>query len=129
VAVSPQATRRIELVAKPVTPFGFAMATTAPSGDPLSMPMVDSYNSADTVNYPGGLYRSASRNPATGVGCNADVYINAPISSLGTDVYGDVSTNNGTLTKTNNISGSVNNQGTRVVPAVTVPAWVARLSA
>ena len=124
VAGTPQAARRLEVIAQPVTPFGFAMVAAAPSGSPLGMPMVDSYNPADTVNYPDGLYSSAPRNPATGVGTNADVYINAPISSLGSNVYGDVSTNNGTLTKTSNISGSVTNLGTpRVIPPVTAPLW------
>jgi hypothetical protein len=123
VSVTPQAARRLEVIAQPTTPFQFVIMVTDTSGTPLTNPLIDSYNSTDTVNYPLGLYNSTSRNPSTGIGTNAPVYVNAPISSLSSAVYGDVTTNGGTLTKTSNISGTVLNNGTLPVPTVTAPAW------
>jgi hypothetical protein len=89
----------------------------------LSVPIVDSYDSTDTVHYPGGLYTSAPRNAATGIGTNATVLVNAPISSLGGNFYGDVSTNGGTLTKTANITGTVTNTASITIPPVDAPSW------
>ena len=123
VMVSPQATRRIELVAEPVTPFSRAIVTMAPTGSPLAVPLVDSYNSTDTVHYPGGLYSSAPRDPAAGIGTNATIFVNAPISSLSGNYYGNVSTNGGTLSQTSNISGTVTNNAQITTPPVTVPSW------
>lgn len=123
VSVAPQATRRIEVVAQCKTPFGMAINAMGSSGNPLSVPLVDSFNSTDTTNYPGGLYSSTPRNVRTGVGTNATVYVNAPISSLGGNIYGNVQTNNGTVTKTNNITGTVTNNVSLTPPAVTAPSW------
>jgi hypothetical protein len=120
---TPRAARRIEVVAQPVTPFGYVIMTTDTSGTPLSNPLIDSYDSSDTVHYPGGLYNSAVRDPNTGIGVNAPVYVNAPISSLVSAVYGDVTTAGGTLTKGNNITGTVLNNGTLPVPTVSAPSW------
>jgi hypothetical protein len=123
VAVSPQAARRVEVVAQSVTPFALAVVTMAPTGSPLKVPLVDSYNSTDTVNYPGGLYSSTPRNAALGIGTNASIYVNAPISFLSGNYYGNVSTNGGTLTNTGNISGTVTNNAQITPPPVTVPSW------
>ena len=109
VAVTPQTTRRVEIIAKPQTPFSRAIVASAPTGNPVSVPIVDSYDSTDTAHYAGGLYSSASRNVSTGVGVNATVYINAPISSFNATLYGSLETNGGTVTGGNNISGTVTN--------------------
>ena len=125
VPVSPQATRRVEVIARPTTPFSLAAFAAGSTGSPLNLTLIDSFNSLDTVNYPGGLYNSTARNPATGVGSKGSIYVNAPISSLSTEVYGDVSTNYGTLAQTANITGEVENQETMNVPTVTAPSWAA----
>jgi hypothetical protein len=125
IPVSPQATRRVEEIARPTTPFNLAAFTASTTGSPLNLSLIDSFDSRDTVNYPGGLYSSAARNPATGVGSKGSIYINAPVSSLSTTVYGDVSTNYGTLAAASNIIGQVENQETINVPVVTAPAWAA----
>ncbi len=120
---TPQAARRLEVIAQPATPFKFSVMVTDTSGTPLSNPLIDSYNSTDTANYPLGLYDPTKRNVSTGIGVNAPVYVNAPISSLSPTVYGNVTTNSGTLTKASNISGTVLNNGTLPVPTVTAPSW------
>ena len=125
VSVSPQATRRVEVIAKPTTPFSLAAFAANASGNPLNLTLIDSFDSRDTVNYPGGVYTSAARNPATGVGSNGSIYINAPISTLTASVYGNVSTNSGTLTSTGSITGKVDDAGMRNIPTVTTPSWAA----
>ena len=125
IPVSPQATRRVEVIARPATLFTLAAFAASPTGSPLSLALIDSFDSRDTVNYPGGLYNSAPRNPATGVGSKGSIYINAPISSLSASIYGDVSTNYGTLAASSNITGAVENQATMDVPIVTAPSWAA----
>ena len=125
VSVSPQATRRVEVIARPTTPFSLAAFTASPTGAPLNLALIDSFNSLDTVHYPGGLYTSAPRNPATGVGSKGSIYINAPVSTLSTAVYGDVSINYGTLAQTSNITGAVQDQETLAIPTVSPPSWAA----
>lgn len=123
VAVTPQATRRIEIIAQPQTQFSRSIVATAPTGSPVSVPIVDSYDSTDTTNYPGGLYSSTPRNVNTGVGVNATVYVNAPISSFNANLYGSLETNGGSVATGNNISGTVANNVTLTIPPVTAPSW------
>ena len=125
VSVAPQATRRVEVIAKPTTPFNLAAFAASPTGAPLSLSLVDSFDSRDSVNYPGGVYNSAARNTVTGVGSKGSIYINAPISTLSAAVYGDVSTNYGTLARTSNITGEVDNEEALVIPTVSAPSWAA----
>lgn len=125
VAVYPQATRRIEVIVRPTTAFSLAAFVAETSGPAPNLTLIDSFNSQDTVNYPNGTYTSTPRNTATGVGAKGNVYINAPISSLGTTVYGNVSTNYGTVSRSSNIMGEVDDQDTRNVPTVQTPSWAA----
>ena len=123
VAVTPQATRRIEIIARPQTPFSRAIVAAAPSGNPVSVPLVDSFDSTDTTNYPGGLYTSGPRNANPNIGRNATVYVNAPISTFNANLYGSLETNGGTVAKTNQISGAVSNNVSLTIPPVIAPPW------
>ena len=123
VAVTPQATRRIEIIAQPQTPFSRAIVATAPTGNPVSVPLVDSFDSTDSVHYPGGLYSSAPRNPSTGIGTNATVYVNAPISTFNASLYGNLETNGGSVPQVGAISGSISNNVTLTIPPVLAPSW------
>ena len=123
VAVTPQATRRIEIIARPQTAFSRAIVATAPTGNPVGVPLVDSFDSTDTAHYPGGLYSSAPRNAALGIGTNATVYVNAPISSFNANLYGSLETNGGSVAKGNNITGGVTNNVTLTIPPVLAPSW------
>jgi hypothetical protein len=123
VSVQPQATRRVEMIAKPVTVFSVAILAAAATGSSVSIPIVDSYNSTDSVNYPGGLYSSTPRNTATGIGVNAIVYSNSPVSSISASIYGIVETNGGSVVKTSNITGSVSNNVSLSPPPVIIPTW------
>ena len=125
VSVVPQATRRIEVIARPTTVFSLAAFVAQTSGPAPNLNLIDSFNSQDTVNYPNGVYTSAPRNASTGVGSKGSVYVNSPIAALSTTVYGNVSTNYGTLSQSSNIAGEVDNQDTRTVPTVQTPSWAA----
>ncbi|MEO6969842.1 MAG: hypothetical protein ABI217_02985, partial [Chthoniobacterales bacterium] len=123
VAVTPQAARRVEVIVRPVTPFSKAIMAAASTGSPVVVPVIDSYNSSDTAHYPGGLYSSAPRNVSTGIGVNATVYVNAPISTFGASLYGSLETNGGTVTQGSNITATVTNNVTLTIPPVTAPSW------
>jgi hypothetical protein len=123
VAVAPQATRRIEMVVQPLSVFAISIWGSAPSGSPVSIPVIDSFKSTDTTNYPGGLYSSTPRNTATGIGVNATVYSNAPISTYSGTIYGNLETNGGTVAASSNITGAILNSVPLSAPAVTVPSW------
>ncbi len=128
VAVSPQATRRLEVIVRPKTPFGMAMVATAPTGVAVNAPLIDSFDSSDLVHYPGGLYNSSSRDPSAGVGTNAVVYVTSPIATFSAKLYGDLKTNGGSVKKGNNITGSITNNVTIDVPPVTTPTWAVTAS-
>ncbi len=104
------------------------MVATAPSGTAINAPLIDSFDSTDLVNYPGGLYNSGSRNPTTGVGSNAIVYVTSPIATFSANLYGDLKTNGGTVKKGNNITGTITNNVTIDVPPVTTPTWAVTAS-
>ena len=128
VAVTPQATRRLEVIVQPKTPFGMAMVATAPTGTAINAPLIDSFDSTDLVNYPGGLYNSGARDPTTGVGSRAIVYVTSPIATFSAKLYGDLRTNGGGVKKGNNITGTVTNNITIDVPPVTTPTLAATAS-
>lgn len=126
---SPQATRRVEVIARPQTTGKFALATTGP--DTPNVPLVDSWDPSNNVLlYPLGLYTSIPRqtDPLKKIGTNSTVYINAPISSYSGLIYGNLQTNNGTVVKTNNISGRVINAAPQVTPPVNTPGWTVATS-
>ena len=98
VTVTPQATRRIEVIAQPQTPFSRAIVASAPTGNPVSVPIVDSYDSTDITNYPKRPLQQRTAQCQHRSGVNATVYINAPISSFNATLYGSLETNGGTVT-------------------------------
>ncbi len=126
VAVSPQAARRIEFVAKPVTLFGKAGVIgmdTNLSNSPVQIAQIDSFNSADTVNYPGGLYTNSNRSSASGLGCKVNAYVNAPISSIsGGTLWRNLYDDGGTVPSDGIATGTDNNTTQVTVPLVTTPS-------
>jgi len=123
VAVTPQATRRVEIIARPQTAFSRSIVATAPTGNPVGAPLVDSFDSTDMVNYPGGLYSSAPRDVALGIGTHATVYVKAPISTFDAELYGNLETHGGSVSGASNITGGISNNVTLSVLPVTAPSW------
>src|SRR5207302_8742363 len=95
----------------------------------IATPLSDSFNSRNTALWPGGLYSSAPRNVLTGVGCHGNVLVNAAVSTMGGEIYGDVGTNGGTVQKTRKISGNVYNDVSVTVPPVLKPTWTTGVQA
>ena len=121
VAVSrPQIARRIELIAAPVTPFGdTAIRATSSFYGPGSAGMVDSYNSNNSpyyfcANNPSDPHYSDSRSGSVALG-NGDF-------NLGGDIWGNVSTNGGTVTAGSNIHGTVDNNVPFTIPPYVLPS-------
>ena len=121
VAVSrPQIARRIELVAAPVTPFAdTAIRALASFYGPGSAGMVDSYNSKNgpyyfAANNPSDPHYSDSHSGSVALG-NGDF-------TLGGDIWGNVSTNGGTVTATSNIHGTIDNNVPFTIPPYVLPS-------
>jgi hypothetical protein len=116
---NPKISRRIELIAAPVEPFeGFLKCLSNFSG-PGSAGVVDSYDSHN------GAYYFAANNPSDphySDSRNGNVSVNSPNFSQGGAIYGDVSTNGGTVTHSNsNITGTIDNNVSFTAPPVTQP--------
>jgi hypothetical protein len=121
VAVSrPQIARRIELIAVPVTPFGdTAIKALASFYGPGSAGMVDSYNSNNgpyyfAANNPSDPHYSDSHSGSVALG-NGDF-------NLGGDIWGNVSTNGGTVTAGSRIHGTIDNNVPFTIPPYVLPS-------
>jgi hypothetical protein len=100
--------RRIELVAVPVLPFEAAIKATGSFLGPGSAGLIDSYHSQN------GSYTFVANNPSSpiyGDSRNGGVSVNSPAFNQGNIIYGDVTTNGGTITHATNpqITGIIDN--------------------
>jgi hypothetical protein len=99
--------RRIELIAVPVLPFEAAIKATGTFLGPGSAGLIDSYHSQN------GPYVFVADNPSSpiyGDSRNGGVSVNSPSFNQGNIIYGDVSTNGGTVTHANSqITGIIDN--------------------
>lgn len=117
---SPQLTRRIEQIASPVTPFEAAVkAKTAFSG-PGSAGLIDSYNSKNgayyfAANSPSDPHYSDSR--------SGGVMVNTATFNMNQGpIYGNVTTNGGTVTPSNLIKGTIDNNVPFTLPPFSLPS-------
>jgi len=116
---SPQITRRIELIAAPITPFEAAVKCTTAFLGPGSAGVIDSYNSNN------GSYYFCANNPSDphySDSHSGSVAVDSPSFSMfnGT-IYGDVSTNGGNVTPSSNIVGTIDNNVPFTVPPFKLP--------
>jgi hypothetical protein len=121
VAVSrPQVARRIELIAVPVTPFAdTAIKATRSFYGPGSGGLVDSYNSNN------GPYYFCADNPSDphyNDSHSGSVALGTGTFNLGGDIWGNVSTNGGTVTATSNIHGTIDNNVPFTIPPYVLPS-------
>lgn len=116
----PQVARRIELVAAPVTPFGdTAIRALTLFYGPGSAGMVDSYNSNN------GPYYFAANNPSDphySDSHSGSVALNSGNFNLGGDIWGNVSTNGGTVTASSRIHGTIDNTVPFTIPPYSMPS-------
>lgn len=122
---NPQVARRIELIAVPVMPFEGAVKALNSFNGPGSAGVVDSYNSINgsyaTANA-GGL---AAGNPNSAYYADAregNVAVNTGNFNQGNVIYGNVSTNGGTVTHSNSqITGVIDNAVSFTIPIYKQP--------
>jgi hypothetical protein len=116
---TPKITRRIELTAAPVTPFDAAIKVTGSFYGLGSAAMIDSYNSAY------GPYRFVADNPADPQYANShsgNVEIGTAVATFMGTVYGNVATNGGTIRRSSQIYGTIDNNVPISIPPFKLPS-------
>ncbi|HZE57650.1 MAG TPA: hypothetical protein VE031_07330 [Chthoniobacterales bacterium] len=117
---NPQITRRIEQISAPMTPFEAAIKCTGTFYGLGSAAQIDSYNSKD------GAYVFVANNPASPRykdSRSGSVEIGAPVApdAVNGMLYGNVSTNGGTIKPSQYITGTVDNNVAFTVPPFKMP--------
>ncbi|MFZ1221372.1 MAG: hypothetical protein WAO00_18930 [Chthoniobacterales bacterium] len=117
---NPQITRRIEQISAPITPFEAAIKCASSFYGLGSAAQVDSYNSK------WGPYYFAANNPADphySDSRSGSVEINAPATpdSVNGMLYGNISTDGGTIKPTQYITGTVDNNVPFTIPPFKMP--------
>ncbi len=111
-----QVTRRIELIAAPITPFEAAIKCNGTFYGLGDGAFIDSYSSAN------GAYRFAANNPSDpnyADSRSGNVEIGSSVANIRGTVYGNLSTNGGTIIRSGQVTGTIDNN----VP-VTIPPFV-----
>lgn len=114
---NPQATRLIETIAKPVGAFPLAILGTNSVNMNNHNILVDSYDSRDEKKSTNGGYDPAKRQENGDVGTNGS-FINAG----GAHIYGDVYTNRGSVSGSQNVSGDIHDDFYKEIINVQRPA-------
>lgn len=115
---SPQLTRRIELISAPVTPFEAAIKCSGSFYGLGSAAQIDSYNSKNGSYYfcatsPADPHYSDSRSGSVEIG-------SASATVMGT-LYGNLATNGGTVTRSNYVTGTIDNNVPFTIPPYKLP--------
>lgn len=114
--VLPQATRLIEAIVKPVGTFRLALFGVKTVDMNNANIVVDSYDSRDTNKSTGGFYDVAKRQQ------NGDIATNGALIDAGNaHIYGDASTNGGTVLNSANVTGEIRDDFYQDLFAVTRP--------
>ena len=121
---NPQITRRIEQISAPVTPFEAAIKCTGTFYGLGSAAQIDSYNSKN------GPYVFVANNPADPRfkdSRSGSVEIGAPVASDAVNgmLYGNVSTNGGTIRPSQYITGTIDNNVPFTCPPFKMPVMPA----
>ena len=114
----PQITRRIEQIMAPVTPFEAAIKCTGSFYGLGSAAQVDSYNSKN------GPYYFAANNPADphySDSRSGSVEIGTPVADVNGMLYGNISTNGGTVRPSRYITGTIDNNVPFTCPPLKMP--------
>ena len=119
VAVSnPQVTRRVELIAAPITPFEAAIKCSSTFYGLGDAAQIDSYNSNNGAYYfcannPNDPHYSDSR--------SGSVEIGSSVATIRGMLYGDVATNGGTIVRSSQITGTIDNNVPFTIPPLKMP--------
>lgn len=115
---NPQITRRVEQITAPVTPFEAAIKCNSTFYGLGSAAMVDSYNSKN------GPYYFCANNPADphfSDSRSGSVEIGTAVMNVNGMLYGNVSTNGGTIRPSQYITGTIDNNVPFSIPPFAMP--------
>jgi hypothetical protein len=117
----PQVTRRVELIAAPITPFEAAIKAGGTFYGLGSAAYVDSYRS--TVGAYDASVKTNPSDPRYVDARSGTVEINSSVATIMGSIYGNVYTNGGTVTKnTSSISGIIDNNVPFSLPPYYMPS-------
>jgi hypothetical protein len=114
----PQVTRRIELVAAPITPFEAAIKCSGTFYGLGDAAMIDSYNSLN------GPYYFCANNPSDphySDSHSGSVEIGTAVAEVRGMLYGNLYTNGGTVVRSSQITGIVDNNVPFTIPPFYMP--------
>src|SRR5207302_1637105 len=114
----PQVSRRIEVIARPMSPFTAAVVARGNISFTDAGIVVDSYDSRDPNKSTNGQWDVSKRQQHGDVATDGTL-----ISAGGAQIYGSVSTNNGTATGVANVTGEIRNDFYQDLISVNAPAW------
>ncbi len=119
---SPQLTRRIELIASPVTPFDVAIKAQNLFYGLGNAARIDSFDSAN------GPYYFCANNPSDPLFADSrsgHVQIGVAVAEVRGMLYGDLSTNGGTIVRSTYVTGTIDNNVPFTLPPFRMPAFPA----
>ncbi len=114
----PQITRRVELVAGPITPFEAAIKCSGSFEGLGNAAMIDSYNSAN------GAYYFCANNPSDphyADSRSGHVEIGSAVATVRGMLYGNLYTNGGTVVRSSQVTGTIDNNVPFSIPPFTMP--------
>src|SRR5256714_3530301 len=114
----PQVTRRVELIAAPITPFEAAIKAAGTFYGLGDAAMIDSYSSAN------GAYYFCANNPSDphySDSRSGNVEIDSGVATIRGMLYGNVATNGGTIVRSSQITGTIDNNVPFTVPPFKMP--------
>jgi hypothetical protein len=114
----PQLSRRVELIASPITPFEAAIKCSGSFYGLGSAAMIDSFNSQN------GSYYFAANNPSDphyADSRSGSVEIGSAVATIMGTLYGNLATNGGTIVRSAQITGTIDNNVPFTLPPFTLP--------
>jgi hypothetical protein len=114
----PQVTRRVELVAGPITPFEAAIKCSGTFYGLGDAAQIDSFNSSNGAYY---FCANNSSDPHYNDSHSGSVEIGTSVATIRGMVYGNVATNSGTIVRSNYITGTIDNNVPMTIPPFYLP--------
>jgi hypothetical protein len=111
-------TRRVETIVRPVSAFDQAIMAVGALNLMDNNIIIDSYDSRDSTKSTNGLYDVAKRQSKGNIATNGQI-----LNAGNARVYGDVSTNMGTVTGVANVTGMQRNDFYQEPIPVAAPSW------
>lgn len=120
VLTQPQVSRTVEVIARPASAFPLALLSRQSTSMTDQNIVVDSYDSSDPNKSTNGQWDLTKRQS------HGDVATDGSLISAGNShIYGNVSTNGGTVTGISNIAGQIRNDFYQDLPDISAPTWSA----